>query len=287
MRARGPVTDATRQGPLIPLQLGLDDHFQFRCHKGISCFNVCCRSIDITLTPYDIVRLKNRLGLASYEFLVKHAQRFDMDAHGMPGLKLNPKPGTSECQFLTDEGCSVYEDRPTACRYYALGSASMRKAGAAMEEDFYFVVKESHCRGHEEEAVQTVRDYREDQGVDLYDALNREWRQLVLKKRSCGPTIGRPSARSLDLFYLCSYDVDGLREFVKSPGFSEVFAIEPGLIDTLLKDETELMKFGFRILRQVLFGEQTIALRKDAAAKRVARRRAASDRAMPEQPASQ
>ncbi len=24
------------------------------------------------------------------------------------------------CFFLTDEGCSVYEDRPTGCRYYPL-----------------------------------------------------------------------------------------------------------------------------------------------------------------------
>lgn len=280
------MADTEAQSPLIPLRLGLDDRFQFRCHKGISCFNACCRSIDITLTPYDILRLKSRLGLASYEFLVKHTQRFDMDAHGVPGVKLNPKAGTSECQFLTEEGCSVYEDRPTACRYYALGSASMRKIGATEEEEFYFVVKEDHCRGHEEPVVQTVGEYRKDQGVDVYDALNREWRQLVLKKRSCGPTIGRPSARSLDLFYLCSYDVDGLREFIKSPGFGDVFAIEPVLMDTLLEDDTELMKFGFRMLKQVLFGEQTIALRDDAVAKRVARRKRQSDHPVTEQPAS-
>ncbi len=47
----------------MPVQLALDDKFQFRCHKGIACFNKCCENIDIMLTPYDILRLKNRLGI--------------------------------------------------------------------------------------------------------------------------------------------------------------------------------------------------------------------------------
>lgn len=268
------MPQAPVSSPVVPQKLGLDDSFQFRCHKGIACFNACCRSIDISLTPYDIVRLKNRLGLPSYEFLARYTSRFDMDAHGMPGVKLNPKPGTSECPFLADGGCSVYQDRPSACRYYALGTVSMRKTGESQEQDFYFLVKEEHCLGHNEPTTQTIGEYRAQQGVDIYDELNKGWRQAVLKKRSCGPTLGRPSARSLDLFYLCSYDVDGLREFVKSPGFSEVFDLDGDVLEALLDDEVELMKLGFRILRQVLFGEMTIPLRADAREKRQDRRRA-------------
>lgn len=37
----------------------------------------------------------------------------------------------------------------------------------------------------------------------------------------------------------------------------------------LLIDDTELMLFGFRFLKQVLFGENTIALHQEAAAKRL------------------
>ena len=36
------------------------------------------------------------------------------------GVKYKPKEGTNECQFVTDEGCSVYEGRPTACRCYPI-----------------------------------------------------------------------------------------------------------------------------------------------------------------------
>ncbi len=261
------------RSPLLPVRLNADDKIQFNCHKGIACFNACCKNIDITLTPYDIVRLKNRLGMTSYEFLATRTTRFEMDAHGVPGVKLRTQNGSSACQFLTEDGCSVYPDRPTACRYYALGTVSMRKVGTSSEEDFYFVVKEDHCLGHQEPKVQTVREYREEQGVDRYDEANKEWRQIVLKKRSCGPTVGKPSARSLDFFYLCSYDVDGLREFVKSHGFYEVFDFDDAAIRELMDDEIALMQFGFRLLKQVLFGEMTIALKHDARDRRVERRR--------------
>jgi hypothetical protein len=42
----------------------------------------------------------------------------------------------------------------------------------------------------------------------------------------------------------------------------------------LLNDEVELMRLGFRILRQVLLGEISIPLKGDAYEKRLARRRA-------------
>jgi len=35
-----------------------DKVIQFRCHKDVKCWNACCSNIDITLTPYDVLRLK-------------------------------------------------------------------------------------------------------------------------------------------------------------------------------------------------------------------------------------
>lgn len=259
--------------PIVPIQLGLDDKFRFRCHKGIACFNKCCENIDIMLTPYDIMRLKNRLGMTSREFIDACTVDFAMDGHGMPGLKLRTKEDSAACINLTPEGCGVYSDRPAACRYYALGVVSMRRKDSPSDEDSYFVVKEDHCLGHAEPRAQTVREYRKEQGVDEYDEVNREWRQIVLKKRSSGPTVGKPSERSFELFFLASYDIDGFRAFVASPGFDEVFELEPAFKRELMQDEVKLLKFGFRLLKQVLFGEMTIPLRPDARAKRIERYR--------------
>jgi Fe-S-cluster containining protein len=261
------------RNPIVPVQLGLDDSFRFRCHQGITCFNKCCENIDILLTPYDILRLKRRLGLRSREFIDRYTTDFAMDGHGMPGLKLRTRAGSTACIHLRPDGCSVYADRPAACRYYALGVVSMRRKESAVDEDSYFLVKEDHCRGHDEPTVQTVRAYRREQGVDEYDDVNREWRQIILKKRSSGPAVGQPSQRSLELFFLASYDIDGFRDFVKSPGFSEVFDLAPALHRDILENDVKLLRFGFRLLKQVLLGEKTIALKPDAVLRRIERYR--------------
>jgi Fe-S-cluster containining protein len=254
--------------PVQPVQLTQDDSFQFSCHKGIACFNKCCQNIDIMLAPYDVLRLKKRLGLESRDFLDNFTRDFAMDGHGMPGLKLATKDESPACVFLTPGGCGVYSDRPSACRYYALGLLSMRKKDSPTDEDSYFVVKEDHCLGHQEPKTQTVRDYRKEQGLEEYDAINREWRQIVLKKRSSGPTVGKPSARSMELFFLASYDIDGFRKFISAPGFTELFELDAAEKEAMLANEEALLRFAFRFLKQALFGEISIPVRADAADKR-------------------
>jgi len=259
--------------PIQPVELKLDSKIQFNCHKAISCFNACCRNIDITLTPYDIIRLKNRFNLESKDFVGAYTTPFSMDHHDLPGLKMNVKPGTTECVFLTEDGCSVYEDRPAACRYYALGAMGVRKKDSSQVEDIYFVVKEDHCRGHEEPYELTVAQYRKEQGVEIYDELNREWRDIVLKKRSSGPTVGRPTDRSMQLFDMCSYDIDSFREFIQTPGFNEIYDIGSGQLCQLIDDDVKLLEFSMRFLKQVLFGVMTIPMRTDAREKRLQRLR--------------
>ena len=268
------LPDDPPQSPILPVQLSLDDKFQFRCHKGIACFNKCCENIDILLTPYDIIRLKNHFGITSREFIDLYTTDFALDAHGMPGLKLRTQENSTACINLTPAGCGVYEDRPAACRYYALGLVSMRKKDAPRDEDSYFVVKEDHCLGHNEPVTQTVREYRREQGVDVYDEINHEWRQIILKKRSSGPTVGRPSERSFELFFLVSYDIDGFRAFVASAGFDAVFDLDPAFKLELMTDEVKLLKFGFPA------AEAGIVRREDPCAQ--ARRWAAAYRALSE-----
>ena len=54
-------------------RLGPDDRFEFGCHPGVSCFNRCCGDVNIFLSPYDVLRMKKRLGMTSSDFLEKHA----------------------------------------------------------------------------------------------------------------------------------------------------------------------------------------------------------------------
>jgi len=246
---------------------------QFQCRKGISCWNACCSNIDISLTPYDILRLKNRFEMSSTEFLEKYTVPYEMEKDGIAGVKLRPVENGTACQFMRAEGCSVYADRPTACRYYPVALLSMRKQDEYTDTAAYALVKESHCFGHNEPRQLTIDAYRQEQGLDEYDELARGWRQLILKKKSSGPTVGKPSKRSLQLFFMACYDLDRFRAFVASDGFSEVYDIADDELKATLEDDTQLMLFGFRLLRQVLFGEESIAMRQESVDQRRARLR--------------
>jgi Fe-S-cluster containining protein len=188
----------TDQKPQIPIQRkvspeALEGATEIRFH----CFNACCKNAAVTLAPYDIVRLKRRLGMSSTDFLPKHAVPFQMDADGMPGVKLKTKD-EGACLLLDgDEGCSVYSDRPTVCRYYPVNLIALWEKDASEAKQRYSLVREEHCMGHEEDRTISIADYSAEQGCESYDELNREWYELILKKKPTGPTVGRPPLQSL------------------------------------------------------------------------------------------
>lgn len=257
--------------PVVPAMVGPEHVIQFSCHKGIGCWNACCSNIDISLTPYDIIRLKQRLGISSTAFLDTYTVPYEMEKDGIAGVKLRPVENGTACRFMTPEGCAVYEDRPTACRYYPVALLSMRKQDECTDTQSYALVKEAHCKGHDEIRRLTIADYRREQGLEEYDELARGWRQLVLKKKSAGPAVGAPSLRSRQLFFMACYDVDSFRDFVASEGFGRLFKLSAEEKAMLMADDVELMQFAFRFLRQVLFGEQSIELDETAAQERLAK----------------
>lgn len=246
--------------PVMPEMFDGDKIIRFRCHKDVGCFNACCKSIDISLTPYDILRLKTRLGMSSGDFLREYTVPYELEKDGLAGVKFKSVENGTACRFMTDEGCSVYEDRPTACRYYPVALLSMRKQDEFVDRSSYALVKEPHCLGHNESRELTIDAYRKEQGLEDYDELARGWRQLILKKKSSGPAIGKPSKRSLQLYFMTCYDVDRFRAFVESESFQQTFVLPPEERSQILASDVALMQFGFRFLRQVLFGENSIEL---------------------------
>ena len=259
--------------PVVPQSLEGSATIQFQCRKGISCWNKCCSNIDISLTPYDILRLSRRLDISTTEFLHQYTFPYEMEMDGIAGVKLKSVENGSACQFMRPEGCDVYADRPTACRYYPVALLSMRRSDEYTDRNAYAMVQEPHCLGHQEPRRLTIDEYRVEQGLVEYDELARGWRQLILKKKSSGPTVGKPSKRSLQLFFLACYDLDRFRTFVASEPFSEVYELPDEELKTILTDDKEMMLFGFRFLRQVMFGEETITMKSDALDKRLARKR--------------
>ncbi len=242
---------------------------KFRCHKRISCFNACCKQADVTLAPYDVLRLKQRFGISSEKFLKQYTVPFQMDQDGVPGLKMRTDDNGT-CLLLDGEkGCGVYEDRPTVCRYYPLALLSMREKGSSEAQENYSLIREPHCKGHDEDREISIMDYRKEQGCKEFDDRNRDWYRLILKKKSAGPGVGRPSEMSLQVFFMASYNLDMFRRFVLSDKFRATYKLRDTFYEAVEKEDLILLDFGQQFLRQVLFAERSVEVAEDAWEKRV------------------
>jgi uncharacterized protein len=247
-----------------PTRVGLNHSFKFKCHKDVKCFTQCCRGINITLTPYDIIRLKNRLDLSSEEFLSLYTVPRLLEKTDLPivTLKLDDDDDKS-CLFVRDDGCIVYEDRPTSCRYYPLGVASLSHKEDADGDDFYFFVHEPHCLGFEEDQTWTVLEWRKDQGVDIHDEINAEWTDLVVRKRSFPPNV-QLTEQSKKMFFLASYNIDKFREFVFESSFLDRYEVDEKTIEQIRDDDIALLKFGMKWLKNIFFKSDEIKIKEDA-----------------------
>ena len=246
-----------------PTQLTLKSKFKFRCHKGIKCFTKCCSNINILLTPYDVVRMKKRLGMSSEEFLEKYTymEIDDKSSHPLVRLKML-EDNEKKCPFVTPEGCTIYSDRPANCRYYPVGQGILRKGTneEIVNEEFYFFIREPHCLGYQEDTEWTIQSWKDDQEASLYDDMNREWKGIQLRRN--------PLSKDLDSnkqaqIYTASYDMDRFRRFVFESRFLDVFDIDKEEIEKIKTDEIALMKLGIRYIKFLLMLEDTMKVKKE------------------------
>lgn len=246
---------------IVPERIGADSRFKFKCHQDIKCFTKCCRGINITLTPYDIIRMKNRLGLSSEEFLTLYTTPQLLEKTDLPVITLTLlDDDLSSCPFVRDDGCIIYQDRPTTCRYYPLGVASLSHKEGVDEDGFYFFVNEPHCLGFEEENEWTVTEWRKDQGVDIHDEINADWTDLVVRKRSFPPNI-KLNEESKKMFFLAGYNIDKFREFVFKSSFLKRYDIDEDTLARIKTDELELLAFGMKWLKWLFFKQGDFKLK--------------------------
>ena len=249
---------------ILPEKLTLDSPLQFACHPGVSCFTACCHNIKIILTPYDILILRRRLNIPAHEFITQYTEPTYLEKTDMPGVQIKLTGDKNGCPFVTPEGCTVYTDRPSACRYYPVGMADFHEGGTddAAEEKFFFLVKEPHCKGHEEPKRWTIRDWRADQGVDVRDEMNKEWLRLVMRRKSFGlqATLSDAAKR---MFFMASTDLDTFRKFVFESSFLDTYEVDADTVAKIREDDVELMLFSFRYLANTLFGAAGMSIRAD------------------------
>ncbi len=246
-----------KQPPFKPLT---GNTFKFRCYKGIECFTKCCADLKLVLTPYDILRMKNRLGIPSDNFLDKYTDQ-ETDSQSrfpMVRLKMNQDEKRS-CPFVSPDGCTIYEDRPGACRIYPLGRAATKPDVRTNALEKFFLVIEDHCLGFQEDREWTIEEWMKNEGVYEYNAMNDQWLGIITSQKDLGPE--KDHHRKIQMFFMASYNLDRFREFVFKSKFFELFNVEPGIKERLAFDDVELMKYAFDWLKFSLFGDKTIQLK--------------------------
>jgi len=247
----------TQELLMQPIQ---DGRFRFACHRSLPCFTKCCANLNLVLTPYDVVRIKNRLNLSSKVFLEKYTTSHVDENYGVPVVKLRMNDDKDRrCPFLSPEGCTIYEDRPGACRIYPLGRAASKIREKDKAGEYYFMVKEPHCLGFNEDKEWTVEEWIKDQGLDEYNAMNDLFMDITAGRNS--RAIKALGDQRLSMFYMACYSLDEFRRFVFESTFLERFVIDQDIIDRIKVDDIELMKFGYKWLQFALFGEKTIRTR--------------------------
>lgn len=248
---------------ILPQKYTLDSKIQFRCHPGVSCFTACCGNIDIILTPFDILRLRKYLNLPASEFLLRFTIPMFIEKTDMPGVKIHLDEN-GRCPFVTEAGCTIYPERPSACRYYPVGMANFHEGGEECleAERFFFLVKEAHCKGHEEEKQWTIREWRADQGVDLCDEMNREWMEIVMRRKSFGFQASL-SEQAKKIFFMVSTDLDKFREFIFTSSFLDIYEIDQETLDKIKEDDIALLRFSYKYLASSLFGTKDLKIREE------------------------
>lgn len=253
--------------PEMP-RLGLDDIFHFRCDAAGDCFTQCCRDVSILLTPYDVLRMKRALGISSSEFLDRYTLTMQSEDKKAPVVFLRMDPETTKCQLVGPGGCSVYQDRPWACRMYPLGMAEPETADAAARR-VYFVVKEDLCHGHEVGPGCTVRSWLSGQGIESYEQMQQAFHSLMYHPG--WDDAANVTPKKMSMFFMACYDLDTFRRFVFESRFLEFFDIDDTRVEALRTDDEELLEFAVDWLLFTLFHEPRMKIRKQVSAEYQAR----------------
>jgi len=251
------MNETVIQTPFKPIP---EKTFKFRCHREIPCFTKCCANLNLVLTPYDILRLKNRLDISSDEFLDRYTET-NVDKHPrfpMMTLKMNPDQNEA-CPFVTTTGCTLYEDRPGACRIYPLGRAAMKVDQEKDTREKFFIVQEEHCLGFEENRIWSVEEWMANEGVRGYNAMNDHWLEIISSPKSLGKKEEIP--RKIQMFSMASYNLDKFRAFLFQSRFFSLFEVPQDLKEKLGSEDVALMLFSFDWLKFSLFGEKTLLMK--------------------------
>jgi len=212
--------------------------FHFTCHDALPCFTQCCKDVNIYLTPYDVLRLRKAMGMGSGEFLAKHTRSFLAKRTSIPVVQLLMDSHTLYCRFVTEGGCSVYENRPWACRMFPLDISPY-------EGSFRLIAGKERCLGLCERGANTVGSWLARQGAGHYVEMETLYQSVVPERFQPGAAMDEGLGRILFL----AYDLDRFEELLKDSRFLKFYELDEEKLRLIHEDGEELLKLAFQYIR--------------------------------------
>jgi len=236
-------------------KLDPENLFRFRCGPGVPCFTQCCQDVSIALTPYDVLRMKNALGMSSGDFLDEHTIIVGRETQLVPLVFLKMNEDDKRCPFVSDEGCRIYADRPWPCRMFPL---DMNADGT-----FQVIADPAKCKGLEAEETIRVADWLVEQGIVPYDRHNTYFAEITNPLKAIQSDIENPDISKM--IFMALYNLDRFREFVFQSSFLKRLEVDEVRLEKIKRSDEELLRFAFDWIKFGVFGQILFRVRPEAA----------------------
>jgi len=205
----------------------------------------------IVLTPYDVLCLKNSLGISSDDFLEKHTIILPQEGSIIPLVILKMNEDDKRCPFVSRKGCLVYEDRPWACRMYPLEVNA--------DGTFDLITDASRCLGLKEQDIWKISDWMGEQGIPAHEEINELFSEVTKPLVAQQLDIDNPSI--MKMIFMALYNIDRFRDFVFGSTFLDRFEVDQEKIKKIKENDVELLKFAFDWIKFGILGEKLFSVK--------------------------
>ncbi len=132
-----------------------------------------------------------------------------------------------------------------------------------LDEEFYFLLEESLCKGFQEDKERTVSEWLESEGIAEYNEAGEKWKALTTDPFFTEGGNLRPE--KIEMFFTAVYNLDKFRKFVFESSFLDKIEVDENRLAKIKEDDVELLDFGYDWLRFALLGEKTMKIKSDVA----------------------
>ncbi len=231
------------------------DTFNFRCHSALSCFNRCCRNLNLFLYPYDVLRLRSCLGMDSDSFLEAHVDVVMRKGNYFPDVLLKMADNDEQtCPFLSEKGCTVYPDRPDTCRTFPVEHGVLFRDRIEEASIVSFFRPPDFCQGQHEEQRFTLAQWTDDQEAETHNRMTARWAAIkaLFYENPWGlEGINGPKGK---MAFMAAYNIDRFRQFVFESSFLKRYRVKKAVVKKLKVSDRELLLFGFEWIRFFVWG---------------------------------